>query len=303
MSIKLKWLGFVLTALAAACSGSPTQPSGPGGAGGPGGPGTPPSGPVTLLAAGDIAWCEDLTGARATSRILDQFPLDTVLAMGDLAYMQGTAEQFRTCFEPTWGRHRNRMRPVPGNHEYLTAGAAPYYEYFGEAAGDPGDGYYAFNAGSWRVIALNSNIDMSRSSPQYAWLQGQLLNQPRCTLAFWHHPRFTSGPNGDTLETGPLWELLYAGGADLVLNGHDHLYERFLPMNPDGQLDRARGLREIIAGTGGASLYRFASVKPNSAARYEGFGVLKLVLGDGRYDWEYLPVTPGFSDTGFDMCH
>ena len=153
-----------------------------------------------------------------------------------------------------------------------------------------------------RVIALNSNIEMQRGSPQYIWLQRELQTPSKCTLAFWHHPRFTSGPNLDNPNTGPLWDLLYQNGVDVILNGHDHLYERFLPMNPDGQLDRDKGIREFVAGTGGALLYKFASVKPNSASRYEGYGVLKMILGDGRYDWEFLPVTPGFSDTGFDSC-
>lgn len=302
MATKLKWLGFLLTALAGACSGSPTQPSGGGGGGGVGGGGNSNAGPATILAAGDVAWCDDLTAARATGQLLDRHP-GTVLALGDLAYFSGTREQYRDCYTPTWGRHRNRTRPVPGNHEYLTPGAGPYYEYFGDAAGGSGDGYYAFNEGSWRLIALNSNIDMSRGSPQYLWLQRELQNQPRCSLAFWHHPRFTSGPNGDNPQTGPVWDLLYGANVDVVLAGHDHVYERYLPMNPEGQLDRGRGIRQFIAGGGGALLYRFASVKPNSAARYEGYGVLKMVLGDGRYEWEFLPVTPGFTDTGFDMCH
>lgn len=258
-------------------------------------------GPVTVLAAGDIGWCPDLTGARQTAAILDQYP-GHVFALGDLAYMEGTAQQFRDCYAPTWGRHRSRTWPVPGNHEYLTAGAAPYFEYFGELAGTPGDGFYSFTLGNWRMIALNSNIPMDRSSPQYVWLQRELQTTQKCTAAFWHHPRFSSGPNGDTLNTAPLWDLLYAAGVDVILNGHDHMYERYLPMNPNGQLDRDRGIREFVVGTGGAQLSRFGAVKPNSAARYEGYGVLKVVFGDGRYDWEYLPATPGFSDSGFDVC-
>jgi hypothetical protein len=291
----LKWLGLALVALIGACSSSPSTTS-------PTGPTSPPSGPATILAAGDIAWCDDLRAAEQTAKILDQQP-GTVLALGDLAYMQGTFEQFRNCYTPTWGRHRGRTRPVPGNHDYDTAGAGPYFEYFGERAGGSGDGYYAFTAGSWEMIALNSNIPMDRGSPQYIWLQRELQKPSRCTLAYWHHPRFTSGPNGDNPHTGPIWELLYAAGVDVILNGHDHIYERFLPMNPNGQLDRDRGMRQFTSGGGGAALYKLASVKPNSAARLEGYGVLKLVLGDGRYDWEYLPVAAGFSDTGFDTCH
>lgn len=294
---KLKWLGLVLLALVGACSGSPTTPSPTG----PGGGGTPPAGPVTILAAGDVGWCADLTAAEQTAKIIDQYS-GPVLALGDLAYMSGTAEQFQNCYGPTWGRFRTRTHPVPGNHEYLTAGGGPYYDYFGDRAGASGDGFYAFTLGNWRMIALNSNIEMQRGSPQYIWLQRELQTPSKCTLAFWHHPRFTSGPNLDNPNTGPLWELLYQNNVDVVLNGHDHLYERFLPMNPDGQLDRDKGIRQFISGGGGALLYKFASVKPNSASRYEGYGVLKLILGDGRYEWEFLPVAPGFSDTGFDSC-
>lgn len=296
MHTKLKWPALALLGLIGACSGSPSSPTPPDAGGGP------PAPPATVLAAGDVAWCADLTAAHATARLLDQHQ-GTILALGDLAYLQGTAEQFRDCYTPTWGRHRGRTRPVAGNHDYLSPGAGPYFEYFGDAAGPSGDGYYAFNAGPWRLIALNSNIGMERGSPQYIWLQRELQNQPRCTLAYWHHPRFTSGPNADNPQTGPLWELLHAAGADVVLAGHDHVYERFLPMNPDGQLDRDRGLRQFTSGGGGALLYKFASVKANSAARYEGYGILKLVLGDNRYEWEFLPTAPGFADTGFDVCH
>ena len=257
---------------------------------------------ATMLVAGDIAWCADNTAAQQTAALLDRLP-GTILALGDLVYMRGTAEEFRNCYTPTWGRHKARTRPVPGNHEYLTVGAGPYYDYFGEQAGDFGEGYYSFSAANWQIIALNSNIPTHRGSAQYTWLQRELQRPARCTLAYWHHPRFTSGPNGDNVDTAPLWELLYAAGADVVLAGHDHVYERYLPMNPDGQLDRERGIRQFISGGGGAILYRFAAIKPNSASRYEGYGILKLVLGNGRYDWEYVPVTPGFSDTGFDVCH
>lgn len=293
--MKLKWSGWAVLGLIGACSGSPTQPT-------PLGPGGPPGAPVTMLVAGDVAWCDDLKAAEQTASLLDNMS-GMILALGDLAYMRGTTEQFRDCYTPTWGRHKARTRPVPGNHEYLTAGAGPYYEYFGDLAGASGDGYYSFTASNWQVIALNSNIPMERGSPQYIWLQRELQRPARCTLAYWHHPRFTSGPNGDNVNTAPLWELLHAAGADVVLAGHDHVYERYLPMNPDGQLDRERGIRQFISGGGGAILYKFAAIKPNSASRYEGYGVLKLVLGDGRYDWQYVPVTPGFTDTGFDVCH
>lgn len=310
VAIKLKWrtlIAALLASLVVACGSSPTQPTGGGGPGGGGNGGggggvMPPSGPTTVLAAGDIAWC-GVPGAELTAKILDRVP-GLVLALGDLAYFTGSFEDFARCYEPTWGRHRSRTRPAPGNHDYDTPGAAGYFAYFDALAGPPGDGYYAFSSGGWHILSLNSNVSMAPGSAQYLWLENELRRSTRCALAYWHHPLFSSGVNGDNPNTKPLWDLLYAAGVDVVLNGHDHVYERFLPQSPDGVLDRGRGLRQFTVGTGGAELTRFVRRLPNSAANYVGFGVLKLTLLPDRYDWEFLPTESGaFSDAGFDLCH
>lgn len=301
----MKWrtlIAATIAGLAFACGSSPTRPTDGGGPGGGGGV-PPPSGPTTVLAAGDIGWC-GLVGSALTAQILDRVP-GLVLALGDLAYPVGSFNDFARCYEPTWGRHRSRTRPAPGNHDYDTPGAAAYYTYFESLAGPPGDGYYVFTTGGWLIYSLNSNVPMGRGSPQYTWLENEMRrSSTRCALAYWHHPLFSSAVNGDNPETKPLWDLLYAGGVDVVLNGHDHVYERFLPQSPDGVLDRTRGLRQFTVGTGGAELTRFVRRRPNSAATYVGYGVLKLTLLSDRFDWEFLPTESGaFSDAGFDLCH
>ena len=297
MTTKIKWCGLALTALLASCGGdSPTTPTPPLGQQ------PPPAAPVTILAAGDIGQCGQ-PGPALTARLLDQLP-GIVLALGDLAYMNGTYRQFIDCYAPTWGRHRDRTRPAPGNHDYETAGASGYFAYFEDLAGPEGDGFYSFVAGGWRVISLNSNVPMGPGSPQHAWLQHELQAPARCTLAYWHHPLISSGPNGDNPNTKPLWDLLYAANADVVLVGHDHIYERFVPQDPEGRMDRDRGLRQFVVGTGGASLTGVVSRRPNSAASHVGYGVLKMVLGDNRYEWQFMPVEgTAFSDAGFDVCH
>ena len=286
----------MLTTLVASCDGnSPTTPT-------PGVEFPPPSAPVTVLAAGDIGQCGQ-PGPALTGRLLDSLQ-GIVLALGDLAYPNGTLQQFVDCYDPSWGRHRDRTRPAPGNHDYETPGAAGYFAYFEDLAGPPGDGFYSFVAGSWRLISLNSNVAMGPGSPQHLWLQRELQQPARCTLAYWHHPYMSSGPNGDNRDTKPLWDLLYAGKADIILVGHEHIYERYLPQDPDGRVDRDRGLRQFIVGTGGAALTGIVSRRPNSAATHVGYGLLKLVLGDNRYEWQFMPVAgTAFSDAGFDVCH
>ncbi len=263
---------------------------------------SPPPVPTTqiFVGAGDIAMCD--ANAEATAKLLDGIG-GTVFALGDEAYFSGTADEYRRCYDPTWGRHKGRTRPVPGNHEYLTPGAAPYYTYFGAAAGPPGLGYYSFDVGNWHAIALNSNIDVRAASAQGAWLRSDLAaNRARCVIAYWHHPLFTSGPDGPSSEMLDVWRMLYDAGADVVLNGHEHLYERFAPQDPSGTADPARGIREFIAGTGGAPLYQPVTVRANSERRTTAFGVLKLTLQADSYQWEFIAVSGG-GDSGTGTCH
>ncbi len=228
-----------------------------------------------LVGAGDIADCT--TNADSlTASILDTIP-GTVFAAGDNAYPNGTSSDYANCYEPTWGRHKARTRPVPGNHEYNTSGAAGYFNYFGAAAGDPTKGYYSYDLGSWHIIALNSNIAHSAGSPQEQWLRADLAAHPaRCTLAYWHHPLFSSSTVAPDAAAGALWQALYEAGAELVLNGHHHDYERFAPQTPAGALDPTFGVREFVVGTGGGEgLFPFGMSAPNSEVRNNqafGFG-------------------------------
>jgi PKD repeat protein len=259
----------------------------------------------TLVGAGNIARC-DGTGDDATAALLDGIA-GAVFTLGDNVYPGGTASDFGTCYENSWGRHRARTRPAVGDVEYLAAGAAGYFGYFGAAAGPAGKGYYSYDAGSWRVIVLNSAIDKSVGSTQERWLRAELAANPRtCVLAYWHHPLFWSGTSGSVRETiRPLWDALYEAGADLVVNAHNRNYERFARQRPDGTSDPARGIRQIIAGTGGYDLgSAFGSPLPNSELRSRAaFGVLKLTLRADDYSWEFVPQTgSSFQDAGSNSC-
>ena len=256
-----------------------------------------------VTAVADVAGC-DSQGDEATAAIVDTLP-GLVLMAGDIAYESGTRSQFDECYHPSWGRHRDRTRPAPGNHEYETEQAAPYFEYFGPHAGPAGLGYYSFNLGAWHVVSLNSNIDMSAGSLQEQWLRKDLAANPaRCTLAFWHHPLFTSGFHKANPAVAPLWRALQDAGAEIVITGHDHHYERFAPQNVNGLAD-PKGLRQFIVGNGGRSLFPALFAVANSEKRYDtGYGVLRLALSDGRYEWKFIPVTPGhFEDSGSGACN
>jgi hypothetical protein len=280
--------------LAGACAGGSTPGPGPT-------PPPPPATTATILAAGDVGMCG--FGALDTGRLIDSLS-GTLLPLGDLAYMHGSMDDFRNCYDPAWGRHKERSRPVPGNHEYETPGAAGYFEYFGLFAGPRGLGYYAFSAGPWRLIALNSEISMAAGSPQLQWLREELQNSnDTCTLAYWHRPLFSSGPNGNNPDTRPLWSTLIEFGAELVLNGHDHMYERFEPQDEQGRLDAVRGLRQITVGTGGARLSSPGAPKPNSVVRSgASYGVLVLTLQATNYSWQFASVNNSFSDSGAGTC-
>src|SRR5260370_27909327 len=208
-----------------------------------------------LVGAGDIADCRDLSGAEATAKLLDHIP-GTVMAVGDLAYPDGSKENF-TCYDKTWGRAKFRTRPAPGNHEFHSTGATPYFDYFAAAAGDAKPGYYSYELGTWPITVLNSECkDVGGCEPgslQEKWLRADLTAPPTaCTLAYWHKPLFSSGnAHGNDLTVKPLWQALYEANADVIVGGHDHDYERFAPQTPDGAPDSARGIREFLVGTGG----------------------------------------------------
>jgi acid phosphatase type 7 len=267
-----------------------------------------PRDPV-LVGAGDIAGCAT-DGDEATAALLDGIA-GTVFTAGDNAYDAGTAEAFRDCYDPTWGRHRDRTWPVPGNHDWGTPGLAGYREYFGDAATGPGGtSWYARDLGTWRVIALDSNCDAvggcGPDSAQGRWLAAELAaTSGQCTVAIFHHPRFSSGSaHGDDPAMDPLWRALYAAGVDVVVNGHDHAYERFAPQDPDGREDRTAGIRQFVVGTGGIELRGFGDPRPNSELRVSvAFGVLALTLRDGGYDWTFHAVGSAFSDRGTAACH
>jgi hypothetical protein len=261
------------------------------------------SGSAVLVGAGDIAECGN-SGSEQTAQLLDQVA-GTVFTAGDNAYEAGTAQEYRDCYDRTWGRHKVRTRPSPGNHEYKTPDAAPYYAYFGALAGSPGVGYYSYEVGSWHILSLNSNVWSDPGSPQYQWLQADLAaSSATCTMAYWHHPVFSSGEHGNDATMRAIWRLLFRHGASLVINGHDHDYERFAPQDADGRPDPVRGIREIVAGTGGRGLRTFPTVAPNSEVRGNtAYGVVKLTLRPADYDWEFVPVAGGtFRDVGSGQC-
>jgi hypothetical protein len=260
-----------------------------------------------LVGAGDIADCT-VTGDNATGDLLDGIG-GTVVTLGDNVYRSGTATEFATCYAETWGRHKARTRPATGNHDYLTAGASGYFGYFGSAAGDPKKGYYSYDLGTWHIVVLNSNCDAiggcGTTSPQAYWLRANLAaNMDKDVLAYWHHPRYSSGTHGANLRMRPFWEILYAAGADVVLNGHDHDYERFARQDPWGREDTPFGIREFVVGTGGAELRPLASRAANSQVFSSTTGVLRLTLRKGAYDWEFVPIAGStFRDSGTTVTH
>ena len=265
--------------------------------------------PAVLVGAGDIADCTDISGAEATARLLEKIP-GTVMAVGDLAYPDGTKENF-DCYNKTWGRVKGRTRPAPGNHEFHSKGATYYFQYFGPAAGNPSEGYYSYELGTWHIIVLNSECaevgGCDAGSREERWLRADLAAHPAaCTLAYFHKPLFSSGgKHGDDLALRPFWQALYEANADVIVNGHDHDYERFAPQTPDGKSDFTRGIREFVVGTGGKNHRPFGAPHPNSEVRdATSFGVLKLTLRPGNYSWEFIPEEgKTFKDAGTDQCH
>ncbi|MGF1601825.1 MAG: metallophosphoesterase family protein [Thermosynechococcaceae cyanobacterium] len=282
-----------------------------------------PAGQTTdpvIAAAGDIACVPDKParqeGAeltcqmKATSDLLLNQGLAAVLPLGDLQYEHGESEGFEKSYDPTWGRVKAISHPVVGNHEYYSKNAAGYYRYFGEAAGDPTKGYYSYDIGNWHVIALNSNCEAiggcQAGSPQEQWLQQDLAQHPNaCTLAYWHHPRFSSGIHGNNQDMDAFWQALHKAGAEIVFNGHDHHYERFAPQTPTAQPDTKGGIREFVIGTGGKNLRPVLQAQANSDVRNDSnYGVLKLTLKPHGYAWQFVPIAgQSFTDSGQDICH
>ena len=284
-------LATALLALACGCGGSPSSP-------------TPPFGSTsgTLTGAGDISVCGGF-GAEATAKLLDSLS-GTVFTAGDNVQNVGARDEYEKCFEPTWGRHKSRIRPSPGNHDYRTQNGAPYREYFQSVLPPSGQTYYGYDVGGWRILALDSNIPFSSGSAQERWLRTELEgNRGKCVLAYWHHPLFSSG-SWATPAVQPLWSVLYEFGVDVVVNGHDHVYERFAPQDPFGRPDDARGIRQFTVGTGGATLSGFVGFAANSQIRDNStWGVVRFTLRPGSYDWEFIPVSGGsFRDFGTATC-
>lgn len=270
-------------------------------------PPTPVELPAILLAVGDTGDCAS-TADEAVAALAASLP-GTIALVGDLAYEAGSTADFARCFAPAWDALLARVRPAAGNHDYGTPGARDYFAHFGTAAGEPGAGYYSYDLGSWHVVVLNSNCDFvaggcGTDSPQIRWLNDDLAAHPDvCVLAYWHHPRFTSGLHGDTVAMQPAWAALAHHHAALVVSGHDHHYERFAPLDAAGQPDPS-GVRQLIAGTGGAQLYPILRVHPGSEVRdVNTHGLLQLSLFPGHYEWRFLPVAPGtFEDAGAAVC-
>jgi len=293
-------LVWFATGVFACHSNSPGSPSPP-----PPVPPTPIPGSAVLVGAGDIGDCTK-TAVTETAKLIDSIT-GVVFTLGDNVYDSGTMAAYTGCYGPNWGRQLSRTRPSVGNHDYSGSSLAAYMTYFAStgAAGPDGQGYYSYEAGSWHVLVLNSEIPIGPGSSQLLWAQSDLAaSKAQCTLAYWHEPLFSSAQNGPNAFVKDLWRVLYQAGADVVLNGHDHVYERFDTQDPDGKLDRARGIRQFTAGTGGATLYAFGSLHANSQIHSATHGVLKLTLEGNFYIWEFIPIAgQSFSDSGSGTCH
>jgi hypothetical protein len=276
-----------------------------------------------IVAAGDIA-CDPTAATfnggagtasvchmKATAGLIGTTAPTAVLQLGDTQYSDGASSKYSQSYGPTWGQYLGISYPIVGNHEYLTTGASGYFSYFGTRAGDPKKGYYSYNIGTWHLIALNSQCvnvgGCQAGSPQELWLKNDLAaNTQACILAYWHIPRFSSGANGSYATYGAFWQDLYAAHADVVLDGHDHDYERFALQNSSQAAD-AMGIREFVVGTGGADHAggKWGTVQPNSQVRNnDTFGLLKVTLHASSYNWTFVPE-PGktFTDSGSNNCH
>jgi hypothetical protein len=275
---------------------------------GPGSPSAAGSGEdhAVLVGAGDIVTCDG--GGAATAALVGGMP-GTVATFGDNVYEQGTAKEYERCYSKQWGRFITRTRPAAGNHEYYSEDAAPYFAYFGAAAGPSGRGWYSYDLGSWHVIVLNSNCDevggCGATSRQWMWLRDDLAaSRATCTLAYWHAPRFSSGKWGPGKEMSDAWRVLYDAGVEVVLSGHDHHYERFAPQDPNGVRDDARGVRQFVVGTGGGPLKEVGQrIKNSEAVIDDAHGVIRLELYSDRYAWSFVSTDHAVLDSGTTSCH
>jgi len=268
-----------------------------------------------VLTAGDIGDCWSKgTEATETAKLLDKLS-GTIITLGDNVYSDGRKENFDNCFEATWGRYKDRIYPGIGNHDTYEGSAAAYFEYFGKNAGDSDKGYYSFNLGDWHLVAVNTlilatpcssnSVGCKRYSNQMEWLKNDLeKNQTKCTLIYGHHPGFTSQTESISYELIPMWELAYSQNVDLILKGHVHMYERFALQDPKSRLDPKKGIRQFIVGTGGAGLGGYREKAKNiEVINNEKHGILKLILGKGEYEWEFISTDGSFVDKGRDVCH
>jgi calcineurin-like phosphoesterase family protein len=306
VKLSSRGLGFLFVTVPTVATGSTPQPP----------PTTVPD-PV-IAAAGDIACAPGDASSSTkchqmkTSDLIVNGGTALTLALGDLQYNSASLSNLRASYDRSWGRVKSITRPALGNHE---GGGSGYFDYFNGVgvnngpAGARGKGYYSYDVGNWHLIALNSNcsrVPCNAGSAQWQWLRADLAANPRaCTLAYWHHPRFSSGYGGDNTFMQDIWKALFDANADVVLVGHSHDYERFAPMNANGALDRTRGMRQFVVGTGGAFFTGISTAKPNSEVRQNNtFGVLRLTLHPTSYDWRFnAEAGKSFSDAGSEGCH
>lgn len=266
-----------------------------------------------FVGAGDISDLQDADELTASllDKVVAENPIGcvNVFTAGDNAYPNGSADNFADFYEPTWGRHKTITRPTPGNHEYQTPNATGYFEYFGATAHAKNNGSYSYDIGRWHILAINSVClaqGFCDGAAQQAWLKKDLaLRRTGCQLAYWHHPRWSSGAkHGSDSSMQPVWQLLADAGVDVVVQGHDHGYERFAPMSASGKRDSTAGIRAFVVGTGGARLYSFgAPLKTSDVHDNTSHGVLKFTLRADSYDWQFLPADGSFSDSGTATCH
>lgn len=286
---------WAVVGLALAISLLPTQIIVPSAAGDP-----------VITAGGDIAHeGEPDVGQRRTARLIISIDPTAALTLGDNQYPDGELADFLSSYDPTWGRFRDITRPVPGNHDYHTEGADGYFDYFGPRAHRANGGYYSFDLGAWHLVAVNSGPG-SISDEQLTWIKGDLRrNHATCELAYWHHPRWSSGTNhGSDTDMAALWEVLFRFGVDVVLNGHEHNYERFALLSPEGRRAPHKGIREFVVGTGGAESYPFGDPIMGSQERItDVFGVLRMTLHDDGYTWAFVKANGRVLDRGRHGCH